>query len=385
VACGTAGRMAVRLRPIRIMTLFRIPIRVSYGWIPVVLLHVYAVSALYLPRHLPELHPLLQWTLGVVATLLLFLSVLGHEIGHALVARAEGLRPYDVTLHLFGGFARFEHEAHSPGAEFRIAVAGPSASFLYAVLFFVLNHVSVHVLESRPAALLTNYLALSNLILALFNVLPGFPLDGGRMFRAWLWWRWGDYERASRWAIAIGQGIAYGLMGMGVFWVLRARTGADIFAGAWSILIGIFLRDVADSSRLSLKRLEQMRQIRVADVMTAPPVLLPPEMTIEDVIARILPAHRSRTFPVSRDRRLHGILLVSSLQVLPRHRWAEVTVRDVMQPVTPSLFVHPETPLHEAYRLLCGNGVGASAVLDAEGYIIGYLTLDDVRSGTQRS
>jgi predicted transcriptional regulator len=145
------------------------------------------------------------------------------------------------------------------------------------------------------------------------------------------------------------------------------------------------LRDVADSSRLSLKRLEQMRQIRVADVMTAPPVLLPPEMTIEDVIARILPAHRSRTFPVSRDRRLHGILLVSSLQVLPRHRWAEVTVRDVMQPVTPSLFVHPETPLHEAYRLLCGNGVGASAVLDAEGYIIGYLTLDDVRSGTQRS
>jgi len=369
----------VRVRPIQIATLFRIPIRVSYGWIPVVLLHVYAVSVFYLPRHLHGFHPLAYWVLGGITTLLFFLSVLGHEVGHALVARAEGLRISDITLHLFGGLARFEHEAHTPGAEFRIAVAGPSASFLYAVAFFVLNQVSIHLFDSRPAALITNYLALSNLILALFNLLPGFPLDGGRIFRAWLWARWGDYWRASRWAIGIGQGIAYLLIGLGIFWVLRARTGADIFAGAWSILIGIFLRDVAETSRLSLARVEQMRRIRVADVMTAPPALLPPEMTIEEVISRVLPAHRSRTFPVSRDRRLHGILLVPSLQALPRERWAQTTVREVMWSVGPAMFVHPETSLWDAHRLLRGNGLGASAVLDSEGYIIGYLTLEDLR------
>ncbi|MCX7751233.1 MAG: site-2 protease family protein [Blastocatellia bacterium] len=372
--------MAVRLRPIQLATLFRIPIRVSYGWIPVVFLHIYAVSVFYLPRHLPDFHPLAYWTLGGVTTLLLFLSVLGHEIGHALVARAEGIRIYDITLHLFGGFARFEHEAHTPGSEFRIAVAGPSASFLYAVVFFLLNQLSVHVFDSRPAALITNYLALSNLILALFNLLPGFPLDGGRVFRAWLWARWGDYWRASRWAIGVGQGIAYLLVGLGIFWVLRARTSADIFAGAWSILVGIFLRDVAENSRLSLKQVDQMRRIRVADVMRDPPALLPPEMTIEELAARVLPKHRSRTFPVSRDRRLHGILLVPALHALPREQWARTTVRDLMQPVAPSMFVHPETPLWEAHRLLRRNGLGASAVLDADGYIVGYLALEDFRS-----
>jgi Zn-dependent protease/predicted transcriptional regulator len=369
----------MRLRPIQLATLFGIPIRVSYGWIPVVLLHVYVVSVVYLPRHLHGFHPLAYWVLGGVTTLLLFLSVLGHEVGHALVARAEGLRIFDITLHLFGGFARFEHEAHSPGAEFRIAVAGPSASFLYAVVFFLLNQLSVHVVDSRPAALITNYLALSNLILALFNLLPGFPLDGGRIFRAWLWARWKDYWRASRWALGIGQGIAYLLIGLGIVWVLRARTGADIFAGAWSILIGIFLRDVAEGSRLSLRHVEQMRQIRVADVMREPPALLPPEMTLEEVATRVLPKHRSRTFPVSRDRRLHGILLVPAVEALPREHWAHTTVREVMHPVAPSLFVHPETSLWEAHRVLRRNGVGASAVLDAEGYIVGYLTLEDFR------
>ncbi len=372
--------MVVRLRPIRLTTLFRIPIRVSYGWIPVVLLHVYAVSVFYLPRHLHDFDPFTYWALGGVTTLLLFLSVLGHEIGHALVARAEGIRIFDITLHLFGGFARFEHEAHSPGAEFRIAVAGPSASFLYAVMFFLLNQLSIHVFDSRPAALITNYLALSNLILALFNLLPGFPLDGGRIFRAWLWARWGDYWRASRWAIGVGQGIAYLLIGLGVFWALRARTSADIFAGAWSILIGIFLRDVAESSRLSLAHVDRMRRMRVAEVMRDPPALLPPEMTVEELAARVLPMHRSRTFPVSRDRRLHGILLVPVLQALPRERWAQTTIGEIMQPVAPSMFVHPETPLWEAHRVLRLNGLGATAVLDADGYIVGYLTLEDFRS-----
>lgn len=370
----------MRLRPIRVATLFRIPIRVSYGWIPVVLLHVYAVSAFYLPRHLHGFDPLAYWVLGGITTLLLFLSVLGHEVGHALVARAEGLRIYDITLHLFGGFARFEHEAHSPGAEFRIAVAGPSASFLYAVVFFLLNQLSIYAFDSRSAALITNYLALSNLILALFNLLPGFPLDGGRIFRAWLWARWGDYWRASRWAIGVGQGIAYLLIGLGIFWVLRARTSADIFAGAWSILIGIFLRDVAEQSRLSLKRVDQLRRIRVADVMRDPPALLPPEMTVEEMAARVLPRSRSRSFPVSRDRRLHGIVLVSALEALPRERWAQTTVREVMWPVAPSMFVHPETPLWEAQRMLRRNGLGATAVLDADGYIVGYLTLEDLGS-----
>ncbi len=369
----------MRLRPLTVARLFDIPIRLSYGWFPIFILHLVAVSALYLPRHLHRLHPVEYWFLGTVTTLLLFLSVLGHEVGHALVARAEGLRIRDITLHLFGGLARFERDVTSPGAELRIAIAGPGTSFLYAALFFVLNQMSIYIFASRAGALITNYLALSNLILAVFNLLPGFPLDGGRVFRALMWRLRGDLGEASRWAVRSGQAIAYTLLGLGIYWCLRAQTSADIFAGSWAILIGIFLKDAAAQSLNHLRAMQAFEQLTVADVMTNPPVRLRPETTLQELVERILPTCRSLTFPVSPDGRLHGLLSVKRLEAIPRDRWGTLRVWDVMQPVNPGLFLFPHTPLVSAHLTLNENGMGSAAVLDEDGFIIGYLTLDDIR------
>lgn len=369
----------MKLKPIKVATIFGIPVRISYGWFPVVVLHIYVVSAIYLPVNLGRLHPVEAWVLGAGTTLLLFLSVLGHEVGHALVARAEGIRIRDITLHLFGGFARFERDPASPGAEFRIAVAGPATSFLYAVLFFGLNQVSIYVFDSRPGSLITNYLALSNFILALFNLLPGFPLDGGRVFRAILWHVRGDPLSASRWAIRAGQGIAYTLLGLGGYWIVTAKTSPDIFAGAWSILIGLFLKDAADSSLSAIRHLYAMQDLTVSDVMK-PPVCLLPETTLDELISDILPQHKSLTFPVSRDRRLHGIVAMKKLETIPSEEWPNITAREVMSPVNRELFVHPQTLLAEARNLLQDNGLGSAAVLDDDGYIVGYLSLNDLNS-----
>ncbi|RMG44140.1 MAG: site-2 protease family protein [Acidobacteria bacterium] len=372
--------MEWKRKPLQIGHLFHIPLKISYGWFPVFVLHDYAISVHYLPWHFPHLPQYQAWGLGTLTTLLLFLSVLGHELGHALMARAERLPIQDITLHLFGGLTRFRRETSSPLSDFKIAVAGPAATFLHAVVFFLLNVGAVNLLASRPAALVTNYLALVNVILALFNLLPGYPLDGGRMLRAWLWHRHGDFLRATRWAIRAGQGIAFFLIGMGTFWILTWKTGDDIFIGIWFVLVGIFLQDAAQSSREHLPPEVSVHRLRVADVMR-PSIAVAPEMTVEQLICDILPHHRQTAFPVSRDGRLHGIVCLEHLRSIPRARWSEVTMAEIMIIVNPKLFVHPHTPLVRAESLLRENRIGVAAVLSDQGYLVGLIRLQDIHRG----
>lgn len=367
----------LKLKPFQIGRLFHIPLKISYGWFPVFIFHDYAISVHYLPWHFPHLSPYQAWGLGTLTTLLLFFSVLGHELGHALMARAERLPIQDITLHLFGGLTRFTREASSPLSDFKVAVAGPAATFLHAVAFFLLNIGAIHLLASRPAALVTNYLALVNVILALFNLLPGYPLDGGRMLRAWLWHRHGDFLRATRWAIRAGQGIAFFLIGVGALWILTWKTGDDIFIGIWFVLVGIFLQDAAQTSGAHLPPDVSAPSLRVADVMR-PSISIAPEMTVEQLICDILPQHRQIAFPVSRNGRLHGMISLEHLRSLPRAQWSKVTVADIMIVVNPQLFVHPHTPLTQAESLLRENTIGVAAVLSDQGYLVGLIELRDI-------
>jgi Zn-dependent protease len=366
------------VKPITIGRVFDIPVKISWTWFPIFAIHVAAVAVFYLPRHLYH-RPLIEyWVLGFVATVLLFLSILGHELGHALFARAEGLHLHDITLHLFGGLTRFDREVTTPLAEFKIGVAGPAANFIYAVLFFLLNQLSIYVIPNLPAAILTNYLALCNLILAIFNLLPGFPLDGGRMLRAWLWHRWKDLARATRWTTRAGEGIAYFMIGCGAYWILTSKSGADIFAGTWSILTGIFLKDMTGASQGDLRPPRNGEGLRVADIMTEP-VAISPDLTIEHLINDVLPTHRQTTFPVSAHRRLHGIVSLERLKSVPQEQWRTLTARDVMVPVNDKLFILAESSLHEAQQVLMENQIGYAGVIDSDGYLVGYIGLIGVR------
>ncbi|MEO8574977.1 MAG: M50 family metallopeptidase, partial [Pyrinomonadaceae bacterium] len=303
--------------------------------------------------------------LGIATTLVFFASIFFHEFAHALAARWEKLEVVEIVLHPFGGLTRFRHPPETPRAEFRIAIAGPAASFLLALLFLGLmaaaNAGALDIL-----AILLFLLALSNFLLAVFNLFPGYPLDGGRVLRAYLWKNGKDLTEATILTGRCGQVIAVGLIVLGALFVLI--YGA-YFTGFWAVLAGLFLYDSAKSI---LRDIEATRAIYVDDVMQLP-VSVDPEATIHDVVDHVLPLHRRTVFAVARDRQLFGMVLLEDLKRIDRSEWNMTLVQDVMRPVTIEQFVETRTSILDANALAVANGCGAVAVIDEAGFLVGLI------------
>jgi Zn-dependent protease len=365
-------RVAVKIseffkRQITVANVYGIPVRIEYRWFLVFALSVWlvAVNLEHGTTTIPSMHVAAAWFLGVVTTLALFLSVFGHELSHALMGRAEGIEIEEIVLHPFGGLARLRTEPESPRAEFRIAVAGPAASFLFALLGFAAMSVA-NMGGYRATAAVFFFVGFGNLLLAVFNLFPGYPLDGGRLLRAFLWHRGGNIVEATRTAGRFGQAIAWALISFGVF---IAITRGDLFTGLWTVLVGLFLLDAASSV---VRQAYDSRHATVADTMT-PPVSIEPNTLVSHFIDTILPLHRQTSFLVAQGGRLHGILTLERLRELPRERWREVRARDVMLPVSPALFVEPSTTMARANELMQRNGANALAVINSTGELIGFL------------
>src|SRR5882762_4518050 len=236
-------------RQIMVARVYGIPVRIDYRWFVVFAISVVmiAVNAHRHPMQLGTLQlapadDLVAWTLGIAITLGLFLSVFGHELSHALMARMEGIEIEEIVLHPFGGLARLRSQPESPGAEFRIAIAGPAASFVFAVLAFVIAWFA----GFQTAVTVFFLVGSGNLLLAIFNLFPGYPLDGGRVLRALLWRRSGDIVQATRLAGICGVLVAGTLIIFGIYMVVAPSFHA-YFMGLWSVLVGLFLLDAAVS------------------------------------------------------------------------------------------------------------------------------------------
>jgi Zn-dependent protease len=361
-------------RRITVARIFGIPVRFDYRWFVVFFLSVWLI-AVNLNRggmwvgqvQLLPVTTVAAWTLAVVTTIGLFLSVLGHELSHALMARAEGIEIEEIVLHPFGGLARLRNEPESPGAEFRIAVAGPAASFLFAAISFVLLLPTMLSGYSTVAGVLL-LLCAGNLLLAIFNLFPGYPLDGGRVLRAILWRRTGDIKEATRMAGVCGMLIAAILIIFGVYMAI-APNFRSYFMGFWSVLVGLFLFDAAYSV---VKHVQGRVRNIVHEAMSAP-FSIEPDLLISNLIDSILPMHRQVAFPVARDRRLHGMLSLEDLKSLPRERWHLTRARDVMRPIAPRFFVEPNATLDYARELMKRNGIGSLAVVGKNGELVGFL------------
>ena len=361
-------------RQITVAHIFGIPVRFDYRWFVVFLLSVWLI-AMNLARggmwvsqvQLMPVSTTAAWILGVVTTLGLFLSVLGHELSHALMGRAEGIEIEEIVLHPFGGLARLRNEPDSPRAEFRIAIAGPAASFVFAAISFIL----------MLPAMMANYaviggvlflLGAGNLLLAIFNLFPGYPLDGGRVLRAILWRRTGDIKEATRLAGICGMLIAAILIIFGIYMAI-APTFRAYFMGFWSVLVGLFLFDAAYSV---VKHVRGRLRNVVSEAMSAP-FSIAPDTLISQLIDSILPIHRQVAFPVAENQRLHGMLSLEDLKTLPRERWHLTRARDVMRPIAPRFFVEPNATLAYAQELMKRNGIGSVAVVGKTGELVGFL------------
>jgi Zn-dependent protease/CBS domain-containing protein len=361
-------------RQITVAHIFGIPVRFDYRWFVVFFFSVWLI-AMNLSRggmwigsyKLLPVGGAAAWGLAVVTTVGLFLSVLGHELSHALMGRAEGIEIEEIVLHPFGGLARLRNEPESPRAEFRIAVAGPAASFLFAAVSFVLMLPAMMTGYTIAGGVLL-LLCAGNLLLAIFNLFPGYPLDGGRVLRAILWSRTGDMKEATRLAGICGMLIAAILIIFGVYMAI-APTFRSYFMGFWSVLVGLFLFDAAYSVVKHVRR--KLRNV-VSEAMSAP-YSIEPDLLISNLIDSVLPMHRQVAFPVAENQRLHGMLSLEDLKTLPRERWHLTRARDIMRPIAPRFFVEPNATLDYAQELMRRNGIGSVAVVGNTGELVGFL------------
>ncbi|MEP6820192.1 MAG: M50 family metallopeptidase [bacterium] len=370
-------------RQLTIARVYGIPVRIDYRWFAVVILSVWLIAS-NLQHHaiqavnvlVPPHAPMTAWLLGLITTAGLFLSVFGHELAHALMARAEGIEIEEIVLHPFGGLARLKTDPQNPRAEFRIAFAGPASSFLFGLLAFAAAMIAAS--GNYEATFVVFFLiSAGNLLLALFNLFPGYPLDGGRVLRALLWRRSGDIKDATRKAGICGVLIGGMLVLFGVYILVSPnwRAAQPYFMGAWSILVGLFLLDTAIKV---VKSAHHARLVTVGEAMS-PPVAIEPGLIVTKFVDDILPLHRQTSFPVAVGGRLHGILSLEDLKSLPRERWATTRVQAVMRPVSPGFFVEPSTTLDSAQAVMKENGVGAIAIVNSRGELVGFLQSGSIK------
>src|SRR5438067_8329030 len=365
-------------RQILVARVFGIPVRIDYRWFIVFAMSVVLIAS-NVRKHplqlgtlrIPPTGDFVAWTLEVVTTLALFLSVFGHELSHALMGRTEGIDIEEIVLHPFGGLARMRTQPANPKAEFRIAVAGPAASFVFSLIAFG-GMIITASLQFNFGTAFFFFIGAGNLLLAIFNLFPGYLLDGGRVLRAIIWKRSGSIRDATRIAGFCGQLMSLVLIAFGVYMAL-APTFHAYFMGLWSVLVGVFLLGAATNVVRSARE-----PSTVGEAMT-PAIAIEPDLPITRFVDEVLPLHRHASFPVAHDRRLLGILSLEDVKKIPRDKWRSQRIRDAMRTVNSQLFVPENATIESVNELMAHNGVGAVGVINPAGELVGFLRRGSLR------
>jgi len=357
---------------IRIGRIFDIPIYLDLSWIL-----IFGLITLFLAMQFRQEHP--QWTtaehwaVGILTSALFFASVVFHELAHSVVAQRYKIKVLSITLFIFGGLARIGREPTKAIQEFNIAIAGPVASAFLAAFFYLLTLVFP---SNQMLGALATYLYKSNGMLAAFNLLPGFPLDGGRIFRAMVWGATKDYTRATRVAGASGKIIAFGLIVIGVWSTINKD-----WSGIWLALIGWFLLNAAQASVAQVTIRETLSGLRAADVMSRDVPTVPGNMSLEEYSNEVLRTGR-RIHIVTMDDRLVGLMNVAALNRVPRDEWRVNSLQSVMVPRENILWASPEEPLQRLLERLIAADVNQMPVVshgeEGTANIIGMVTRDAI-------
>jgi Zn-dependent protease/CBS domain-containing protein len=353
----------------RIGRIAGIQIGVHPSWFVIFFIITYSFAAGELPQHYAGWQPALYWVVGATISLLFFASVLAHELSHALVARSFGLRVRDITLFIFGGAASLEDEAKRPRDEAVMAGAGPIASLVLGAVLWV---VGVAVPQPQVSAI-AGWLGFINVWLGLFNLIPGFPMDGGRILRAILWKVRGDRYAATRNAATVGRAFGYLLIAGGVYLILQPHNA---FNGIWLALIGWFLSNAAEASVAQLSVERSLRGVKVRDVMEADPPSVGPNESVADLVNERMMRAGQRSFLVRHDDGgLAGIVTLSDVRRIPREQWEEARVTDIMTRFADLATIGPDDRVQPALKLLQEREVNQLPVVGENHHdVLGLLT-----------
>lgn len=358
------------MRSFRLFRIAGIDVGVHPSWLVVFGLVTWSLASGYFPQVLRDGDTTLHWALGAISALLLFVAVLVHELAHSLVARAQGLDARSITLFIFGGVSNLGGESPRPSVEFLVAIVGPLSSFAIAGLAFA---GALAAPPSSAADALLSYLAIVNVILGVFNLIPGFPLDGGRVLRSIVWQATGSLRRATEVAGAAGTIVAYALLVWGFFEVLNG----DVFRGIWIAAIGWFLQTASAASVQQVRLEEALRGTRVADIVRPDPGTVAPALSVADLIEDYFLPQNRRAMPVAEDGRLLGIVTLGDIREVPLERRATTPVGSVMGGRDELVTVTPASSLAAALEAI-GRGDYEQVPVVANGRLVGMLTRADL-------
>jgi Zn-dependent protease/CBS domain-containing protein len=358
---------------IRLGKIMDLEIRIDFSWFIILALILWTLAKSYFPIRHPGLAYELHLLMGTIGALLFLASLLAHELAHARVARARGTPVEGITLFVFGGLARTRKEAGRPGDELLIAAVGPLASLLLAGCFGFAGWLGLRLGWSDAVVGLAEYLALINALIAVLHMLPGFPLDGGRLFRAAAWKLTGDLTTATRWATTGGRWIAAGLVAFGILQLFLD----NVVSGLWLVFIGWFVHTTSDDTFTQHVLLRTVVGVRVREVMTADPETVSPHLPIPEFIERHVLHGRHRAFPVVDGERLLGLVTLARLRDIPRELWPHRNVADVMLPLQAATCARPGDRLSEVIERLASTEDGR-VLVTSNGHLEGVITRSDL-------
>lgn len=377
---------------IRLGRLFGIEIAMDWSLLIIFLLISFSLSAGVFPAWHPDWSAALCWSTGLAAAVLFFVSVLLHELSHAIVGRANGIGFSRITLFVFGGMAHMEGEPPTWRAEFAMAIVGPITSLFLGFFFLTVAGLffdtalidpadpAATLAAAGPVASLLLWLGPVNILLGLFNLVPGFPLDGGRVLRAFAWGITGDMRKATRWASMAGQAFAWLLMGLGLAMLFGLRVpvlGGGPINGLWLAFIGWFLNSAAVASYRDLVLRRSLSGIPVKRLMQTRLLTVPPDLPVQRVVDEYMMASGQRTFPVTEDDRLLGLLCLSDLKRLERQRWPGTPVSDIMTGADELQTVGPDQDVTSALEKLTRHEFDQLPVVEGD-QLVGLLRRQDV-------
>lgn len=355
---------------IRIGRLLGIPLQINVSWFVIFAAVTLSLVVGQFPAQYPFWSQSTYVIVGLITSLLFFGSVVIHELAHSLVARVIGIPVKSITLFIFGGVAQIGRDAGRPSGELIMAAAGPFSSFGLAALFALLWAVARPFNE--PATALAGWLAGINLMLGAFNLVPGFPMDGGRVLRSLLWWATGSQSTATRIAITVGHLVAYGFLLGGVLILFSDR--GSLFNGIWLAFIGWFLNQAASASARQARVRDNLRGYSARDLMVWDPPLVSVDASVQDVVTSHFPLARRQWAVVVEGPYLRGAVSIADIRKVPKGRWPFTRIKDVMGPVDPSSAVTPQTDALDVLERMEDREASLLPVVE-DGVLAGVITL----------
>ncbi|RJR41390.1 MAG: CBS domain-containing protein [Deltaproteobacteria bacterium] len=360
-------------RPIKLFNLLGFEVRVDGSWIIIAGLVVWSLASGLFPYFYPHLSHETYWLMGALGAVGLFLSIIFHEFCHSLVARRFAMPIKGITLFIFGGVAEMAEEPPTARAEFYMAVVGPLSSIFLAGVFYLFHLAGKQGGWPMPVIGVTGYLAWINVLLAGFNLVPAFPLDGGRILRSLLWWARNNLRWATRISSQIGATFGFILLILGVLQIFRG----NFIGGLWWSLIGMFLRGAAQMSYQQLLMRKTLEGEPVSRFMNPHPVTVAPSLTVTELVEDYIYKYHFKMFPVVEDGRLLGYITTRQVKEVPREEWGRETIGRLAAPCSSENTVTPDTDAIEALARMNQTGSSRLLVVD-QGRLVGIVTLKDL-------